>query len=330
MMKSISRRKFIGDSVKGAAIVSAAGTLTSFSMVPATERKGRMPMRILGKTGLEVSILAFGGGSQFQKNENGMWEKMLEEAVGSGVNLYDTSPNYSDFKMSKDAVGPDERFAAILSPVRDKVLISTKVETRNPREVKAELEASLSRLNTDYIDILMVHALDDKDNIDEIEKGIYKEMQAIKKAGIARFIGFSSMSSAQRSKEMLEKLDVDVALLAFNPTQFGNYAEIALPAAIKQNTGVLGMKVMRDLAGEVATPRELYNYALSLEGVSSVIVGHIGNKQLKENIRLAQEFETTEINPFDHQALEARLAPYAGPHQLCWARPDYTDGLVRA
>ncbi len=136
------------------------------------------------------------------------------------------------------------------------------------------------------------------------------------------------MSSAERSREMLEKLDVDVALLAFNPTQYGNYAEIALPAARKQNTGVLGMKIMRNLAGEVATPRELYNYGLSLEGVSSMIVGHIGNKQLKENIRLAQEFSATDVNPFDLQALETRLAPYAGPHQLCWARPDYTDGLV--
>jgi hypothetical protein len=327
-MKSISRRKFIGDSVKGAAIVSASGALTSFSIYSGGEGKGKMPLRILGKTGLEVSVLAFGGGSQFQKNENGMWEKMLEEAVENGINLYDTSPNYSDFKMSKDAVGPDERFARILSPVRDKVLISTKVETRNPKEVRKELEESLSRLNTDYIDILMVHSLNDQDNVDEIGKGIYKEMQEIKKAGIARFIGFSSMSSADRSREMLEKFEVDVALLAFNPTQYGRYAEIALPAARKQNTGVLGMKVMRDLAGELATPGELYNYALSLEGVSSIIVGHIGNKMLKENIHLAQEFERTEINPFDQQALEARLAPYAGPHQLCWARPGYTDGLV--
>jgi aryl-alcohol dehydrogenase-like predicted oxidoreductase len=327
-MKNISRRKFIGDSVKGAAIVSASGALTSFSLYSGMEAKGRMPIRILGKTGLGVSVLAFGGGSQFQKNEDGMWEKMLEEAIENGINLFDTSPNYSDYKMSKDAVGPDERFARILSPVRDKVLISTKVETRNPKEVREELEGSLSRLNTDYIDILMVHSLNDQDNVDEIGKGIYREMQAIKKDGIARFIGFSSMSSAERSREMLEKFEVDVALLAFNPTQYGKYAEIALPAARKQNTGVLGMKVMRDLAGELATPGELYNYAMSLEGVSSIIVGHIGNKQLKENIHLAQEFETTEINPFDQQALEARLAPYAGPHRLCWARPGYTDGLV--
>lgn len=327
-MKSISRRKFIGDSVKGAAMVTTAGTLTSFASYSGPAARAKMPMRVLGKTGLEVSSLSFGGGSQFQKNDNGIWEKMLEQAVDAGVNLFDTSPSYVNFKTREDEVGPDERFATILSPVREKVLISTKVETRNPKEVREELEASLSRLNTDYIDILMVHALNDRDNVDEIGKGIYKEMQDIKKAGIARFIGFSSMSSAERSREMLEKFEVDVALLAFNPTQYGKYAEIALPAAIKQNTGVLGMKVMRNLAGELASPKELFNYALSLEGIASVIVGHIGHKQLKENIRLAQNFESTEINPFDHMALEERLAPYAGQHQLVWAHPDYTDGLV--
>ncbi len=186
MMKNMNRRKFLGDTVKGAAVVTAAGALTSFSMVPGMERKAKMPVRVLGKTGLEVSILSFGGGSQFLKNGDGTWEKMLQEAVKSGINLYDTSPNYSDFKTSEDAVGPDERFARILSPVRDKVLISTKVETRNPKEVREELEASLSRLNTDYVDILMIHALNDQDDIGEIEKGIYKEMQDIKKAGIAQ------------------------------------------------------------------------------------------------------------------------------------------------
>lgn len=326
-MKNISRRKFIGDSVKGAALVGATGALGSNPLYAGPLTRRKMPVRILGKTGVEVSTLSFGGGSQFQKNGNGVWEKMLEEAIASGVNLFDTSPSYSNFKKSEDEVGPNERFAAILSPVRDQVLISTKVETRNPKEVRDELKATLSTLNTEYVDILMIHALNDKDDIGEIEKGIYREMQAIQKDGLARFIGFSSMSSAERSREMLEKVEVDVALLALNPTHWGGYAELALPAAIKQNTGVLGMKVMRNLAGELASPKELFNYALSLDGVASLVVGHIGNKQFKENIKLAHNFESTEISPFEHLALEKRLAPYAGPHQLCWARPDYTDGL---
>jgi predicted aldo/keto reductase-like oxidoreductase len=158
----------------------------------------------------------------------------------------------------------------------------------------------------------------------------YKVMQELKKEGIARFIGFSSMSSAVRSKEMLENLDVDVAILAFNPTQYGKYAELALPPARKQNTGVIAMKLMRGLVGEEATPEELFNYALSLDGVSSAVIGHVGLKQLKANIKIARKTEVANSARIDHRELEDRLAKFAGPHKLCWARPGYTDGIVLA
>lgn len=326
-MKNISRRKFIGNSVKGATIVSA-GAMSSCSVFSGNQQEGKMPTRVLGKTGLDVSVLSFGGGSQFQKNKNGDWERLLEEAVKSGIHIFDTAPNYSQFNLSANDLGSDERFGQILPKYRDKVLICTKLDTRDPKKVKEEIEGSLSRLKTDYVDILQLHGIHDKDNVDEIEKGVYKEMQKLKKSGIARFIGFSSMSSAARSQEMLEKLDVDVALLAFNPTMYGNYWDTALPAARKQNTGVMAMKVMRNLVGEEATSEELFSYGLSLEGVSTLLVGHIGTKTLKENVVIAQKFGNNELAKVDHRELEYRLAKHAGPHKLCWARPDYTDGMT--
>ena len=326
-MKQISRRKFIGDSVKGAAVVSVSGAMVSCSMSKGMTGNGKMPTRILGKTGLEVSVLSFGGGSMFIKNKDGDWEKLMEQALSSGINLFDTSPTYSEFKAKQSDLGSDERFGRILSAQRDKVLISTKIGTRNPREVRAEVEASLSRLNTDYVDILMLHDLNDQDDLNDFESGIYKEMLALKKAGIARYIGFSSMASAQRSREVLERMDIDVALLALNATQYGSYAELALPAARKQNTGVIAMKIMRNLVGEDATPRELFKYGLSLDGVASGVIGHVGMTQLKENVKLAQELGNLPASPYENLALETRLAGYAGPHKLCWARPDYVDGM---
>jgi len=326
-MNKLSRRRFIGDSVKGAAAVSLTGGLISCSQSRGMASIGKMPMRVLGKTGLEVSVLSFGGGSMFIKNPDGDWEKLMEQALSSGINLFDTSPTYSEFKAKETDLGSEEKFARILSAHRDSVLISTKIETRNPAEVRAEVKASLERLNTDYVDILMLHALNDEDNVDDFEKGVYREMQSLKKAGMARYIGFSSMGSARRSKEVLERMDIDVALLALNATQYGSYAELALPAARKQNTGVIAMKIMRNLVGEAASAEELFKYGLSLEGVASLVVGHIGTKQLKDNVQLAQEFGKTVLNTDEKLALETRLAGYAGPHQLCWARPDYVDGM---
>jgi predicted aldo/keto reductase-like oxidoreductase len=172
----------------------------------------------------------------------------------------------------------------------------------------------------------MIHAIKDSDDIAEIEKGIYKEMVELKKAGIVRFIGFSSMDSAQRSKDMLDNLDIDVVLLAMNATRYGDYAKLALPSAIRQNTGVIAMKVMRNIVGKDATAQELLEYAWGQEGVASAIVAHYGIDPLTENIRLAQNYQGDFLAEVNRRELELRMAKYAGPHALCWARPGYKDG----
>ncbi len=321
-MKKISRRKFIEHSVLGTAAVSASGFWASCS---GSGTSNQVPRRVLGKTGLEVSILSFGGGSQFCKNREGEWERIVEEAIQNGVNLFDTAPSYSIYKGDQ-ALGSDERFGLALPPYREKVAIATKLETRKPDEVRKEIEGSLARLNTDYIDILMIHAITDSDSVSEIESGIYKEMQKLKEEGVIRFIGFSSMDSAQRSKDLLDNLDMDVALLAMNATRYGDFAELALPAAIKQNTGVISMKVMRNIVGKDATPRELLEYAWGQDGVSSTLIAHYGIEPLRENIQLAKEYPGKFMASVDRRELEYRMAKYAGPHALCWAQPGYTDG----
>jgi predicted aldo/keto reductase-like oxidoreductase len=326
MMKKITRRKFIGDSAKGAVAISASGLALSCSLGSG----GLVPIRKLGKTELEVPILSFGGGHQFAQNADGEWEKLMEEAIQNGVTLFDTAPSYNKFKRPGHGLGSDERFGSILSKCRDQVIIATKMETRNPSEVKKELEGSLSRLKTDYIDIFLIHAINDSHNVSEIEKGIYKEMVALKNAGVVRYIGFSSMDSAQRSKEMLDNLDIDVALLAMNATRYGDYAKVALPSAIKQNTGVIAMKVMRNIVGKDATAEELLEHAWGHEGVASVLVAHHGMEPLKENIRIAQKYQGIRLTNTSRTELEARMAKYAGPHALCWARPEYNDGELIA
>ena len=85
----LSRRKFILDSAKAASIVSASGLMGSCSYLSGKSgAKYKIPRRVLGKTRLEVSILAFGGGSQFLQNNDGEWEQLLESAVEGGINFF--------------------------------------------------------------------------------------------------------------------------------------------------------------------------------------------------------------------------------------------------
>lgn len=336
----ISRRDFLNATTKSAIVVSTAGVMSACSMSKdKTENKtedktedkttGQIPRRVLGKTGIEASILSFGGGSQFLKNKNGEWEPILEESAKSGINLYDTSPDYT--VVSRDgtkAMTSEERFGEILPPFRDKVYIITKVNDRTPGNARKTLEASLKSMKTDYVDILMLHSVDDRDDVMDIEKGVYSEMMEMKNEGLVKHIGFSSMDSAQRSKDLLTHMDFDVALLALNPSTWGDYPGLAFPIAMEKEVGIIAMKVFRGIVGEAANAEDLMHYSWDHPGVVSSMIGHFGMTNLKENIQMAIDYGNGKLACLEKSELEARLAPYAGPHALPWARPGYKDGGI--
>jgi predicted aldo/keto reductase-like oxidoreductase len=316
----ISRRDFLHSTVAGAAVASGGAVIAGSPKIPFM-----LPTRPLGATGMRVSLLTFGGGSQFLANGDGAWERMLERAVEVGINYFDTSSSYQwDAGMSSE-----ERFGEVLAPIRDRVYIATKFDSRDPDEAAREFERSLTRMKTDHVDVLLIHAVVPSDGIAVLEKGVYAMLRRLKEEGSARFIGFSSMDSAARSREAIERLEFDVALLAMNPTQYGGFATETLPAAREKNVGVLAMKVMRDIVGESATPRELLRYALSQNGVAGALVGHHGMPTLEQNIEIVRSIAATPasgMRPVESRRLERRLAPLSGPHALCWARPGYVDG----
>jgi predicted aldo/keto reductase-like oxidoreductase len=330
--KKLSRRRFIIDSAITASLLTSSGFFTSCSLFSGKNgRKYKIPRRMLGKTGLEVSILAFGGGSQFLQNNDGEWEKLLETAVEGGINFFETAPTYnaSAFWETGDGKSLDsseQRFGQVLSACRDRLILSTKLPGRDVEGAKRSLESSLKNLRTDYLDLLMIHGITIDDDISEIEKGLYKTMLSFKESGVVKNIGFSCMNDPEHSRELIEELDFDVTLVTMNATLYGGFAETILPAARKKDMGVIAMKVMRDIVGEAATPRELLEYAWTQEGVASASIGHWGIETLQENIRIAQEYIENAVTATDRSRLENRLASYAGPHALCWARPGYRDG----
>ncbi|MBN2410500.1 aldo/keto reductase [candidate division KSB1 bacterium] len=319
--KKVTRRQFLQQSASGLATITSASLLASCS---GAKDKGLMPKRKFGNTGLEVSILAFGGGSYFLKNKDGEWEPMLERAIEAGINYFDTSQSYH----WGAALSSEERFGLILPKYRDEIILSTKFDSRDVNEAMKMVDRALKRLKTDYLDVLMIHSIEPSDDLDIIENGVYKELIRLKEEGVARFIGFSSMDSSQKAKAIIERLDFDVAMLAMNATKYGDYAEVALPAARKKNMGVIAMKAMRDIIGKGATPEELLHYEWSLEGVASAVVAHDCMEAFEDNIRIAKQFGSGENVTLNKEELERKLAHLAGPHALCWARPDYYDGMM--
>lgn len=286
-----------------------------------------LPKRTLGNTGMEVSMLAFGGGSQFMANANGVWEPLLERALAQGVNYFDTSITYN---------GSEERYGEILTPIRDQVYITSKSnggEHENDRQsadhLKSDVEQTLKNLKTDYLDVFMLHNINNNDNMTKLGE-FYEAMLKLKEEGVVKNIGFSSMSSATKARDAIKTFDFDVCMLAINPTTYGDYETVTVPEAIKKNMGIMAMKVMRDVVGKNGTtPNELIDWALDRHGIAGAVIGHVGETVFNQNADIVMTYKPSSV-PRNWSYLERRLKPYAGPHALCWAHPLYRDEVRRA
>lgn len=288
-------------------------------------------MRILGDTGQEVSILAFGGGSRFMVLGEGNWQAALDNAVLGGINLFDTAPSYGDDQES------EKRFGRHLSEnYRDRILLSTKVESRDPAIAAAEIEQSFENLHTEVIDLLQIHGLEPTDNLDWIlgENGLWELMTRLKEEGRVRFIGASVMYSPEVALRFAGQARPDVMLLAINAfskgfTPYPDFEDSALQEIRGLGVGVLTMKAMRDLVGTGSgrlSAGQLLQYNWDLD-VSTVLVGHERLSELDFNLELAgaQEIPTA-LDPEELAWIRRRAQ---GRKDLpCWLQPGYVDGQV--
>ncbi len=321
---SISRRKFIRQSSAAVAAISATSFLPACNTKQYMKNDKGMPLRNFGKTGIQISILGYGCGSQFMIMPNGEWESSFQHAFEAGINFFDTSCNYGE----NEPVPSEARLGQIIPAIRKDIILQTKLAERDYDKALKQFERSLNRLKTDYVDLLMIHAVMGKDNLAEIEKGVYRAIRGLKEQKVVRSIGFSCHDDANRAKELIENLEIDHVQLAMNATKYGELAEIALPKAVEKGLGVVSMKVMRDIVTKGYAPGELLAYNWQLPGVSTNVVAHNGLAPLAENIAIAKDYGKDKLTLANPEKLESQLAQYANSESLVWAGPGYYDGMV--
>ena len=325
MKKSLSRRRFIKTTSAAAVAVSAAGMFTQCSQSGTLVGKNGMPLRVLGKTGEKISILGYGCGSQFMLMDEGAWQPHVEYAFEAGINYFDTASTYGEGQP----VSSEERLGTIIPAIRKDIFLLTKIHERDPLKARDEFERSLARLRTDYVDVLLIHAILPEDEVSAIEDGVYQLAAELKRKKMVRYIGFSSMDSAEKSRDLLEKLDFDVTLLALNATNYGSFVQTSLPSAIAKNVGVISMKIMRNIIDKgVARPEELLAYNWNLPGVAVNLVSQTGMEPLKQNIEIALNYGKGNYASLDGRELEQRLAYLNTPETFDWASKGYIDGMI--
>ncbi len=266
-----------------------------------------MKYRKLGRTGLDVGEI--GLGTEF------LWHEPLEtvrsvvdEAIGNGVNYFDLwmpSPEVRD------------NFGTVLKGRREKVILAGHLgstlkdgqyfRTRDKALCDQYIHDFLNRLGTDYIDVLMLHFIDEQEDFEHVagNDGILEMALKLKKEGKARFIGMSS-HIAPVSLNAVNSGHIDVLMFPVNAAfdalpgdteldalwkkdsylQLGeggqktvNSRKQLYYACEKQNVGLIAMKpyaagwLFSDESSLKLTPVQCLNYALSQPGVSTVVPG---------------------------------------------------------
>jgi len=201
--------------------------------------------RVLGRTGLELSVLGLGGLflSEVGDNDSAGAHRVIEHAVGRGVNFIDTAPTYAD---SEEVLG--RAFAEIETPL----YLSTKLggrpspfDAKDVGALRRSLETSLELLGRDAVDILFVHEPDRPghfdwwDDPDRYEGPVNELLDELKAEGLIRFTGLAGTTAYELAKGVATGR-YDVVLTAYNYSLLWTEAALAvLPEARRLGVGVI-------------------------------------------------------------------------------------------
>jgi predicted aldo/keto reductase-like oxidoreductase len=324
MNPDLSRRDFLTAGL----VLPAAGLGATRSLPlpreggPATPGSAKLTHRTLGRTGLEVTSLAFGCMTTSDPS-------VIERAADLGINHFDTARVYQN--------GNNERMVgAALKKMRQKVILSSKSTAGTRADALADLDTSLRELGTDYLDVWYLH---NRNEPEQVSVDLLEAQRVAKESGKVRFAGVSTHFNMDRMLAHLAKLGpIDVVLTTYNFAMQSVDAAMnanpdapkadmtdAIRSARKAGLGIVAMKVMAGGVGRVkrgdrvygANPQELgqrlaqpgvpvsaIKWALKNESVDTAIVCMTSHDQLDENLRAMAEPYAEE----DERLLTARLA----------------------
>ncbi len=319
MNRKTTRRTFLTTSVAvaGGIIGGAALTqnLTSASkdqpsvttnQPPSTTA---MPERELGNTGVRVPIFGLGGAGQTPLS----WENrerdavaIIQRALELGIRYFDTASSY----------GPSEDYLGkVLPSHREKVFLASKTAERDRDGVWKELERSLKRLNTDYLDLWQLHHVSFKEELDKIfsKDGAAKALEEAKAQKLIRFAGISGHHEPDIIAEGLRRYPFDTTLICINAADKHHprpFIPTVLPVARQKGVGVIAMKV--PAYGRLFKPgvldgmHQAMGYTLSQPGVHCCIIAAESVAQLESNVEVARAFQP--LNEASLAQIEQRTA----------------------
>lgn len=191
-----------------------------------------MDYKILGKTKLKVSEIGFGG-IQISRIDENQAINLIKESYQRGINYFDTAHDYGN---------SEELLGRALKKVRNNIIISTKSPKTDKKEFLDDLESSLKKLRTDYIDIFLFHDTTKSKKFEKlISNGVVNALLKEKQKGKIRFIGFSCHNPRVIKRfyeiDQFAVIMIPVNFIATEFTKNKIYKKL-----VDKDIGILGMK----------------------------------------------------------------------------------------
>jgi len=313
----VNRRAFL----KTAAAGGLAATLGEFggSLAKAAEVAGEIPLRTLGRTGLRVTMFGLGGyhAGLPEKDEESI--ALIHRALDLGINFFDNADCYQEGRA-------EERMGKALEGRRQNIYLMTKVDQRDARGSREQLEKSLRRLRTDYLDIWQFHAVSGLQELDIVfgPGGAMETAERARKEGKIRFIGLTGHFDPAVHLEAIKRHAFDTIQMPINVVDphYRSFRNTVLDEAVKQNLGIIAMKSLgfgNILSLGVAKVAEALPWTWS-QPISVLVSGCDRREVLDYNVYLAKTFKP--VPGAEQAALLARTKAHAGTdveHYKTWA-----------
>jgi aryl-alcohol dehydrogenase-like predicted oxidoreductase len=272
----MKRREFITRAAYGvgAAWLGTTGLRGYALPVPVLSRKFAAEDTVtLGKTGIRTSRLAMGTGtvgSGHHSNQTALGIAGLSNLL---LNGYDQGLRFFD---AADTYGSHPHVAEALKHIpRDKVTVLTKTFSRDPKAARADLDRFRRELDTDYLDICLMHCVTEADWTERY-RGVMDVLSEAKEKGIIRAHG-CSCHSIQALRAAAKSPWVEVDLARINP--IGSHMDDSPDSVVTvlremraAGKGIVGMKILGQ--GDMRSrPDEALKYALSLNVLDAFTIG---------------------------------------------------------
>jgi aryl-alcohol dehydrogenase-like predicted oxidoreductase len=301
----MNRRVFLKSVTAVCAVGTQAPALVAADASSSANSASKLPRRLLGKTGVEVSALALGGviGMQLPPSPDHDPAALAEAALDLGITYFDTAPSYNNGQS-------ETNYGQVMARRRKEVFLATKTDNRTHDGTLRSIEQSLKRLRTDHVDLIQIHGISASEDLDAWEKpSVLTALRKLREQKVTRFIGVTGHDSASKLREAIERYEFDTMLTTLNPVSRRHpFREDLLPVANRKQMGVIAMKVMgggngclvtgnplkkvlrpyHDETAHQADPASLIRYSLSLP-ISVAVIGVASVEQLKANVRIVRE-----------------------------------------